>query len=122
MKKSVKIYKENYENLPERFAKKIEHDISYLLDAGIPDLKKIYLFGSCARGEVRSSSDVDLMVLTEHRIKDREKAANIRWTLDEEIQGVATDIVFMHEEQDRERTVFGNVLNRDKKLIVEVLE
>lgn len=122
MKKSVKIYKENYENLPERFAKKIEHDISYLLDAGIPDLKKIYLFGSCARGEVRSSSDVDLMVLTEHRIKDREKAANIRWTLDEEIQGVTTDIVFMHEEQDRERTVFGNVLNRDKKLIVEVLE
>lgn len=122
MKKGVKIYKENYENLPERFAKKIEHDISYLLDAGIPDLKKIYLFGSCARGEVRSSSDVDLMVLTEHRIKDREKAANIRWTLDEEIQGVATDIVFMHEEQDRERTVFENVLNRDKKLIVEVLE
>ncbi|HCT91368.1 MAG TPA: hypothetical protein DF613_08340, partial [Lachnospiraceae bacterium] len=54
-------------------------------EAGIPGLKKVYLFGSCARGEVRSSSDVDLLVYTEHRLADRELAAWIRWTLDEPV-------------------------------------
>lgn len=52
MRENIKIYKENYENLPGRFVEKIEHDIQYILNAGIPDLKKIYLFGSCARGEI----------------------------------------------------------------------
>ena len=46
----VKIYKKEYENLPVRFQNKITHDLEYLIKAGIPGLKKVYLFGSCARG------------------------------------------------------------------------
>ena len=54
MSQNVKIYKENYENLPGRFIEKIEHDIRYLLERDIAGLKRVYLFGSCARGNVRS--------------------------------------------------------------------
>lgn len=120
MQENIKIYKENYENLPGRFVEKIEHDIQYILNAGIPDLKKIYLFGSCARGEVRSSSDVDLLILTAHKINDRILAADIRWTLDEPIKGVRTDIVYKNEESEKLNNVFENVVSRDKKIILEV--
>lgn len=122
MQESVKIYRENYRNLPVRFSAKIEHDLQYLLCAGIPGLKKIYLFGSCARGEVRSTSDVDLLIVTEKKIKDRMFASDIRWTLDEEINGIRTDIVYMNEETEREKSVFNTVLERDKKLILEVIK
>jgi len=116
------IHKENYEKLPARFVEKIEHDIEYLLNVGLLDLKKIYLFGSCARGEVRSSSDVDLLVVTGHKINDRELAADIRWTLDEPIKGVRTDIVYKNEETEKVNSVFENVVNHDKKLILEVVQ
>lgn len=122
MQGNIKIYKENYENLPGRFVEKIEHDIQYILNAGIPDLKKIYLFGSCARGEVRSSSDVDLLILTTHKIGDRVLAADIRWTLDEPIKGIRTDIVYKNEESEKLDNVFENVVSRDKKIILEVIK
>lgn len=122
LRENVKIYKENYENLPDRFVKKIEHDIQYLLNAGIPDLKKIYLFGSCARGEVRSSSDVDLLVFTGHKIADRMLAADIRWTLDEPMNGIRTDIVYKNETTVRAEHVFEKTVDRDKKIIVEVIQ
>ena len=106
MSQNVKIYKENYENLPGRFIEKIEHDIRYLLERDIAGLKRVYLFGSCARGNVRSSSDVDLMVVTEQKISDRALAADIRWSLDEPINGVRTDVVYKNEASERMQGVF----------------
>ena len=96
----VKIYKKEYENLPIRFQNKITHDLDYLIKARIPGLKKVYLFGSCARGEVRSTSDVDLLILTEKRITDRTLSAMIRF-------GSQT---------------FQREISRDKKLLLEVVE
>ncbi len=122
MNQNIKIYKENYENLPGRFVRKIEHDIRYLLEADIKGLKKVYLFGSCARGDVRSSSDVDLMVVTAQRISDRALAADIRWSLDEPINGIRTDIVYKNEASEEMRSVFENAVNREKKMILEVIE
>lgn len=118
----VILYKENYEFLPRRFREKIEQDLDFIMNAQIPELKKIYLFGSCARGEIRSSSDVDLLILTEHKIENRELSANIRWSLDEPREGVRTDIVYMNEQSELPDTVFKNLLNRDKKIILEVVE
>ena len=43
MKKVVK-YRENYQHLPKRFVEKIESDLQYLLDSGLPDLKKSLSF------------------------------------------------------------------------------
>lgn len=121
LSQNVKIYKENYENLPGRFIEKIEHDIRYLLERDIAGLKRVYIFGSCARGNVRSSSDVDLMVVTEQKISDRALAADIRWSLDEPINGVRTDVVYKNEASERMQGVFENVVNREKKMILEVL-
>lgn len=122
MYNNIVLYKESYSSLPKRFQEKIEQDINFLINAKIPGLKRVYLFGSCARGEVRSSSDVDLLILTDHQIEDRELAANIRWTLDEPREGVKTDIVYMNEQSQPSDSVFKNVLNRDKKLILEVIK
>ena len=118
----LKIYREQYDQLPVRFQNKIDHDLNYLSNAGIPGLKKIYLFGSCARGKVRSTSDVDLMILTEDRLTDRALAADIRWTLDEAIDGVRTDVVFTCEGAESASRVFRKETDRDKKLILEVMQ
>lgn len=120
MEKEIKIHREMYAALPDRFRVKIEHDLQYLLQAGIPGLRKVYLFGSCARGEVRSTSDIDLMVLTEDKIADRALAADIRWSLDDPINGVRTDLVFKNEQANTTDSVFDKALERDKKLILEV--
>lgn len=118
----VRIYRENYENLPKRFVNKIEYDIHYILEAGIPNLDKIFLFGSCARGEVRSTSDVDLLILTKDKMRDRMLAAEIRWTLDEPLEGVRTDVVYMNAGSIKEESAFKNAVNSCKKVLVEVKE
>ncbi len=118
----VKIYKKEYENLPIRFQNKITHDLDYLIKARIPGLKKVYLFGSCARGEVRSTSDVDLLILTEKRITDRTLSAMIRWTLDEDIEGIRTDVAYTYENAEFGSQAFQREISRDKKLLLEVVE
>ena len=122
MAKQTVIHREEYKDLPLRFQKKLEHDLQYVTNAGIRGLKKIYLFGSCARGEVRSTSDIDLLILTESRITDRTLTSDIRWTLDDPIDGVRTDVVFTSKGAERSSRIFKREVDRDKKLILEVTE
>lgn len=122
MNHPIKIYKNNYTELPERFIRKIESDITYILSMEIPQLKYVYLFGSCARGDLRSSSDVDLVILTRQRLEDRVLASTIRSTLAEPVNGVNTDVVFMNEKSIKENTAFKRAVNKNKKIILEVLE
>ncbi len=121
MEQSVKIYRENYSFLPERFVRKIEYDLNYIQERKIPGLRQIYLFGSCARGEVRSTSDIDLLIVTDSKIRDRVLAADIRWTLDEKREGVRTDIVYTNTQSEKGPSAFQNAVDRDKKLILEVM-
>lgn len=121
MKKYVR-YPEQYADLPDRFIRKIEHDLDYIEQRQIPGLRRIYLFGSAARGTVRSTSDIDLLIITEHKIENRETAADIRWTLDEAIEGVCTDVVYMHDHSENGSLAFRRELERDKKLVLEVIE
>ena len=113
----IKIYRENYEHLPKRFINKIESDLDYLVKADIPGLKGVYLFGSCARGNIRNGSDIDLLIFTEQKLEE-----DIRWTLDDEISGISTDVVYANKESIKENTIFKRILNRDKKLILEVIK
>ena len=71
---------------------------------------------------MRSTSDIDLLIVTEKRITDRELAADIRWTLDEDIDGIRTDVVYTNDEVRKEYSVFNKELERDRKLILEVEE
>lgn len=69
---------------------------------------------------MRSTSDLDLAVVTKKKLEDRVLAADIRWTLDESVEGVRTDVVYMNEETPKEPSVFQKLFERDKKLILEV--
>ena len=122
METQVRIYRERYQGLPERFVRKIDQDLRYLLEKKIPGLRQIFLFGSCARGQVRSTSDVDLLIVTEEKLADRRLAAEIRWTLDEAENGVRTDVVYQNQREPAPESAFQKVLERDKKLILEVVD
>ena len=62
------------------------------------------------------------MVVTAQIIRDRALAADIRWSLDEPINGIRTDIVYKNEASEEMRSVFENAVNREKKIILEVIE
>ena len=121
MESRIKIHRENYEYLPKRFVDKIDADIDYIVKADIPGLKGVYLFGSCARGELKSTSDVDMLIITEKKLEDRMLASDIRWTLAESKCGINTDLVYMNEESVEEDTVFKKAVRRDRKIILEVM-
>lgn len=55
------------------------------------------------------------------RISDRMLAAEIRWTLDEPLNGVRSDIVYKNEESERIDSVFENVVNRNACLLCMIL-
>lgn len=75
-----------------------------------------------ARGEVRSSSDIDLLIVTKTQLMDRSLKADVRWTLDEDLDGVRTDVLFTYEEGCLFSQVFQREVEKDKKLILEVIE
>ncbi len=54
--------------LPERFEKKLKRDRAYLLGYEGIKIKKLILFGSCARGECKVTSDLDLLLVTEESV------------------------------------------------------
>ena len=122
MGKVVKKYPEAYSGLPGRFVKKIEHDLEYICRRQLPGLCRVYLFGSAARGEVRSTSDIDILIIMKANEMNRELAADIRWTLEEPINGVRTDVVYKYENYKSENSTFERNLSIDKKLILEIIE
>lgn len=79
--------------LPERFAQKLAADLDFLLSCHIPGLNAVILFGSCARGQTRPCSDVDLLVLTDDAL-DRSIKGEISSHLEEPVDEVSTDIKF----------------------------
>lgn len=81
-------------NLPARFRNKLQQDIDYLLNKCYSDLLEIRVFGSCATGQYRASSDIDLLIITKELISDRFLRGEIQEALDEPLDGVTTDVVF----------------------------
>lgn len=83
--------------LPNRFEAKLKRDIDYLLAYEGLKLEKIILFGSCARGDYKVTSDIDLLVVTTQSI-ERYIRGDIASELDEAIDGVRTDVIFYGRE------------------------
>ncbi len=84
--------------LPTRFEQKIISDMEYLFSCAIPHLESIILFGSCARKQIRVTSDVDLLIITTEPL-DRHARGELASMLEEEIDGVHTDGIFYTREQ-----------------------
>lgn len=83
--------------LPPRFIDKLRKDIEYLLAYEEIKIKQIILFGSCARGTYKVTSDIDLLIITSESV-DRYIRGDIASMLDEEIDCVRTDVIFYKEE------------------------
>ncbi len=84
--------------LPHRFEHKLITDIEFLLSSDIPSLESIILFGSCARNELRITSDIDLLIITTTPL-ERAVRGELASILEEDIDNVHTDGIFYTREQ-----------------------
>lgn len=108
------------EKLPARFQNKIETDLAYLLGRDIPGLVQICLFGSVARGDYKWDSDIDLAIITEAPLTDHSLRGEIIDVLDEELDGVSTDIVFRTKDNNKSLSnTFDKLYERDKVILWE---
>jgi predicted nucleotidyltransferase len=53
-------------DVPEKYKKFLAHFLANL--AKVESVNRVILFGSCARGQVRDRSDIDLMVVTDKEL------------------------------------------------------
>lgn len=90
-------------NLPHRYQEKLRLDLTRIARYSIPSLNRIVLFGSCARGQMKAGSDLDLLLLTTHPV-DRALRGSIASELEEAPNGISTDVIFYTEEQFRSST------------------
>lgn len=108
----------NLEELPIRFQQKIKMDINYILSLGVDGLEQICLFGSLARGDYRWDSDVDLAIITHEPLTDHYLRGSIIDQLDEEVNGVSTDVVFRSiNSTDCLSDTFTKLFDRDKVIL-----
>lgn len=108
------------EKLPARFQNKIETDLEYLLSKDIPGLVQICLFGSIARGDYKWNSDIDLAIITETPLTNHSLRGEIIDVLDEELEGVSTDIVFRTKDCNKSlSSTFDKLYERDKVILWE---
>lgn len=82
--------------LPNRFYTKLQKDITYLINYPGIQIQKIILFGSCARGTYKITSDIDLLLVTKDSLT-RDVRGEIASELEEPVDYVKTDIVFYSE-------------------------
>ena len=106
--------------LPDKFIMKIKHDLEYIFSYGLEDLEQIILFGSCARGKVKATSDVDWLIVTREPIVDRNIRHTILCDLCDEYNGVEADVVFTTlKQRDERNTSFMKLTESDELIIWE---
>lgn len=99
--------------IEDRFKIKIKSDVNYILTKNIPDLQKIVLFGSCAKGTAKNKSDVDLLFVVSENIPDRALRSEVYTDLDDRIQGVSTDAKFCTQNALEKATdIFSDEVNK----------
>jgi predicted nucleotidyltransferase len=84
-------------------------------------VRRAGIFGSLARGETHSRSDVDLLIISRFKGKRRERIAELYGALID--SGFAQDIILMTpEEYEREREIPGTIArpaSREGKVLYE---
>ena len=109
--------KEVCKGLKPKFTKKIIQCVDYIVKT-VPSVEEVYLFGSCARGEAKWDSDVDIAIVTKEKINDR----TLRGTVQCELEwpndgGVKADIKFRTRDTQGWSRIFEKLYNEDKKLL-----
>lgn len=98
----------------EKFNLRKREGIGLILNSGI-DYVRFGIFGSYARGEYKSTSDIDFCVI----IKDYPPRA-ISGSLREDMDGIGADICFVTEEYfHNDQSAFARNLRRDFILLTK---
>lgn len=114
------------ENFPKskRHQDAIYYAINQLKDYPLaPYIEAIYLYGSCARGEEKWSSDVDLCIILKESVKTVHKYSPLMHTMkgilsDDKIDSVEVDAkIFIGDEWKTSKTLFCENLRKDGKMI-----
>jgi predicted nucleotidyltransferase len=110
--------------LPQNFKDKVIRSIIFLLNKYPDDILKIILFGSCAKSQVKETSDVDLALVIKGSANPKlySKIRNELW--DNEIDHIIeTDLYFISEElynsNEFEKSIAHNMTKKGITLYVQ---
>lgn len=86
--------------LPVRFRNGILASLKIIDSLHISGLCCVILYGSCAEGNIKTSSDIDLLIVTQEKFSDRAARSHVREKIDQELEqlNVSADIVFYSKE------------------------
>ena len=116
------------ENFPKskRHRDAVSYAINQLNDYPLASyIKEIYLYGSCARGEERFDSDVDLCIILKESVKTVPRYSPLMHTMkgilsDDKPGSVEVDAkIFIGSEWEASKTLFCENLRKDGKIICQ---
>lgn len=115
-----KSYNERIEKLklPKLFKEKLlESVISLISNKDFLEINYIYLFGSCARGDFRSTSDLDILIITSGKSKGisfKLEGLDIR----DEMSYPNVDVIVRTEEEISSKSYLINKLIKQDRVLL----
>jgi len=95
--------------------------IKNIIIRDIPNVVKVILFGSYARGDAREDSDIDFLIITNREYERKEKLktlADLRWNI--ALAGYNADVLLKYQKKytaDMLSPTLSRVINREGKII-----
>ena len=106
--------------LPDRYKRGLHAALRMIYSIPIEGFLYVILYGSCATGKIKTTSDIDLLIVTEKKIADRQLRSLLREKVDQAVEAlnVSTDIVFYTEQSLlTDQSVFTNNIRNYGKII-----
>ena len=105
--------------IPQIYKEKLIFDLERIEHSGVKGLRRIILFGSCARDQIRVGSDIDLLLVTDERLEQGIRG-ELASELAEERRGIPTDVVFYTEEEfQRAESLFVKQIKLEGRILWE---
>lgn len=106
--------------LPDRYKRGLHAALRVIYSMNIEGFLYVILYGSCVTGKIKTSSDIDLLIVTEKKLVDRQLRSLIRENVDQtvELLNVTLDIVFYTEQTlQTDQSIFTNNIRKYGKII-----
>ena len=106
--------------LPDRYNRGLLAVLRVIYSMNIEGFLYVILYGSCVTGKIKTSSDIDLLIVTEKKLVDRQLRSLIRENVDQtvELLNVTLDIVFYTEQTlQTDQSIFTNNIRKYGKII-----
>ena len=105
--------------LPDRYKRGLHAALRVIYSMNIEGFLYVILYGSCVTGKIKTSSDIDLLIVTEKKLVDRQLRSLIRENVDQtvELLNVTLDIVFYTEQTlQTDQSIFTNNIRKYGKI------